>query len=407
MYHHVDELIASIVTRTAHKTDLSRIKEFMNLFQNPQEKLRCIHVAGTNGKGSTTNYLRSILQCSGYRVGTFTSPHLEKHQDRIRVNDECIPDDVFLAYGNQYDEMWKEHGLNMFEIDFFVSVLYFLEAKVDYAVFEVGMGGRLDATNVILPMVSVITNIGMDHMQYLGDTYEKIAAEKGGIIKAHTPVITGEKRPSCLAVFEKQCREHYTVMIQTQEPQVVSYMPLLFHYKDYRNVLLADVGTYQIQNASLVLEVIDYLVNAELAQVSKEDCYAGLKSALWKGRFEKVKNDPLIYIDGAHNAEGIAALCETLKHYKRPKKIVVAALKDKPIYPMLEQLLEVADQVILTEFDYPRAFRIAEFDGSLPIQLEPEYEKALASLEEESDLLGVVTGSLYFISIAREYFKRG
>ncbi len=407
MYNHVEDVIASIITRTAHKTDLSRITEFMAMFGDPHLKLRCIHVAGTNGKGSTTNYLRSILEHAGYRVGTFTSPHLEKHQDRIRINDACIPDEVFLAYGNQYDALWQEHGLNMFEIDFFVAVMYFVEQQVDYAVFEVGMGGRLDATNVILPLVSVITNIGMDHMQYLGETKEKIAAEKGGIIKPHVPLVTSEKLDSCLAVFAKQCQKQDTVMIQTKDVEVVSYLPLCFHYKTYRNVILADVGTYQLQNASLVLEVIDCLREKGLAAVSEQDCYAGLQEAVWKGRFEKVSDRPLIYIDGAHNTEGIAALCETLSHYAKPQRIVVAALKDKPLYPMLKQLLQVTDQVILTEFDYPRVFRVAEFDGSLPIQLEPDYLKALASLKHDADVLGVVTGSLYFISIVREYFKKG
>lgn len=407
MYHHIDELIDSIVVRTAHKADLSRIQEFLKRHGDPQDKLRCIHIAGTNGKGSTTNYLRSILQSAGYQVGTFTSPHLEKHQDRIRINDKCIDDETFLAYGNLYDEEWLDHGLNMFEIDMFISLLYFQEKQVDFAIYEVGMGGRLDATNVITPLLSIITNIGMDHMQYLGDSYELIAKEKAGIIKPGVPLLTGEDKEVCLQVFAAVCQTQQSPMIKTQRPANLSVSPIHFTYRDYVDLQLGNVAIYQWKNACLALEAIYQMHQHKWIDVSLSQIQKGLLT-IWRGRFEQMLLHPLTYVDGAHNQEGIHALCETLANYPQKKSIVFCAMKDKPVNAMLEELFKQSEDITLTEFDFPRVFRVNDFDGSLPIKINPLYTSAIDEALQNKDHMVIITGSLYFISEAREYLiKKG
>ncbi len=170
MFSNVQQAIDWITSRHRSETGRSDYRAYLASLGNPQLKLKCLHVAGTNGKGSTTNYLRSILQRAGYKVGSFTSPHLMTHLDRIRINDENIDEQFFLDIVNRYRDEWEAHHLSMFEIDTIISFFYFLERKVDYAVYEVGMGGRLDPTNVIRPLGAVITNIEMDHMAILGDT---------------------------------------------------------------------------------------------------------------------------------------------------------------------------------------------------------------------------------------------
>ena len=176
MWKNVEEAIAAIEKRRHHHSGLELFKKAMSELHDPQDQLQSIHVGGTNGKGSTVNYLRSILQRAGYKVGTFTSPYLISHHDRIRINDLSISDEKLLFYINETEPLWTKYELSMFEIDMLIASLYFRDEKVDVAIFEVGMGGRLDATNVLRkPLVSVITNIGMDHMMYLGDTYETVS----------------------------------------------------------------------------------------------------------------------------------------------------------------------------------------------------------------------------------------
>ena len=201
MFQNSEEVITYITSRTKSKYGLSAFKEYMRSMGNPQYRLSCVHIGGTNGKGSTTDFLRSILQTAGYTVGTFTSPHLESHHDRIRINDVPISDEDLVAYANRYSEDWDKYGITMFEIDMFLSVMYFLEHKADIVLYEVGLGGELDATNIIDPLVSVITTIGYDHMDYLGNTIEEIAGAKAGIIKPNRPLITHERKSSCLQVF--------------------------------------------------------------------------------------------------------------------------------------------------------------------------------------------------------------
>ena len=224
------EFISYVTVRFASKrTSQRNFKLCMETLGNPQYQLKCLHVAGTNGKGSTTNYLRSVLQEAGYKVGSFTSPHLTVHNDRIRINDCNISDEVLLQYANRFVEVWEEFDLSMFEIDTLISFFYFIDEKVDFVIFEVGMGGRLDATNVIIPMVSIITNIGFDHMSSLGNTYALIAGEKAGIVKEEVALITTETKEECIAVFREKCEVLHSPLILVEQPEA-EFKNHQYHY---------------------------------------------------------------------------------------------------------------------------------------------------------------------------------
>lgn len=369
---------------------------------NPQYQLDCIHIAGTNGKGSTTNYLRSILQTAGYTVGTFTSPHLIVHNDRIRINDVYISDEDLLAYGNRFVDFIEAHNLSMFEIDMLIAVHYFLENRVDLVVFEVGLGGRLDATNVILPRLSIITTIGFDHMEILGDTLPKIAYEKAGIIKPNVPVLTAEPKASCLNVFRKVCVERNSPLYRIdRRTRLKSSTGLKYRYKHF-TVHLPTLAVYQIQNSATALEAALILRDQGL-NLSDADILNGLQHTQWKGRFETMSTDPLIIIDGAHNTHGVHALSQSLAALPRPLIVVFSALKDKETDKMLAELIPLCDDVVVTSFDFYRAATAQSLARDFPVHaIESAAEALRFGLSKAHGGTLLVTGSLYFISDVRQ-----
>lgn len=402
-FHQIDEFVAYCTERRSRgRFGLDKFKQYMEKLGNPQLKLKVIHIAGTNGKGSTTNYVRSVLQHAGYAVGSFTSPHLVRHNDRIRINDIDIPDDQLLAYGNRYYEDIEAYDLSMFEIDVLIAVQYFLDQAVDYAVFEVGLGGRLDATNVVRPILSIITTIGYDHMDILGHTLEEIAFEKAGIIKPRIPVLNGESKPACLSVFEAVCAERQSPLHPLKPYQArplesgieLSYQTYRIHLKTY--------ALYQAHNASLAIEAA-LLLRQQGLVISDAAIQVGLESTFWKGRFEQVHANPQVFIDGAHNEQGIQALCETLSFMPRPIVALFSALKDKESDVMINDLLNVVDQLYVTEFEFYRAAKLDDLSHSprvIPIQDPSEaIRQALAHTHTGTC---IITGSLYFISLVRE-----
>lgn len=403
MFKTVGQAIEWVQNRRKSNCGFGDFKAYLASKGNPQLSLKCLHVAGTNGKGSTTNYLRSILQNAGYKVGSFTSPHLVTHLDRIRINDQNIDPSFFLETVNQYKDEFEEIGLAMFDIDMFISILYFIKENVDYVVYEVGLGGRLDATNTIYPLVSVITNIEMDHMAILGDTYEKIAFEKAGIIKDERAIITLEKKEECLNVFKKQCQLHHSKLIQTKPIfNLKVNKQLEFDYQDM-HVVLPTLAKYQALNASLAIETCLYLNENNIINISKEDILKGLNT-FWKGRFEVVSNNPLIIIDGAHNENGIMALCDSIKEIKEDKVIIFSALKDKEYSKMIDLLLPLGE-VIITHFENYRGTSAFDLAKGKDVKVIEDYQKAIEyGLSTKKAM--IITGSLYFISIIEEYFAR-
>lgn len=403
-FYSYDEVYDFILSQKQRVYALDHFKRFMNHFHNPQNKLKTIHIGGTNGKGSTTNYIREVLQSAGYKVATFTSPALESRLDVMRINDIPISDEIIVKYANQFMDICLEYELSMFEIEVFIAVMYFLDNQVDYAIFEVGLGGELDATNIISPLVSVNTNIGLDHVDYLGDTYEKIAKTKAGIVKENIPYIVGEDKEECLEVFEEVCRNKNAVLLKVKEVKNIKEndMTVSFEY-DGLCVELSTSARYQCKNAALALEVLFYLKDNQLADLNNEVILKGLNLAKWKGRFEVMRENPLIIIDGAHNKEGIEAFCQSAMKYTNIK-IIFSALRDKDTHAMIERLLELTDDITICEFEHYRAQRARILAENFPVKVEENWKNAVCkALNHDGTLF--ITGSLYFISQVRSFLK--
>ncbi|MEG2307143.1 MAG: uracil-DNA glycosylase [Erysipelotrichaceae bacterium] len=379
------------------------LKKLMNELGDPQRDIPCIHVGGTNGKGSTLNYIRSILQCAGYRVATFTSPYLIHHQDRIRINDEDIKEEALLNLINEYYDKFIEYDLGMFEIDMLIASLYFKQEKVDYAIYEVGIGGRLDPTNLVYPLCSVVTNIGMDHMQLLGDTYPKIAFEKAGIIKEGIPFISAEKKNECLEVFDQGCLLNHTKRIELDEVKNIRKKDtIVFDYGDLKNINLNTLAYYQIDNAICAIEVIRVINNNLLEKISDDIIKRGLKDTFWKGRFEIMSQDPCVIIDGAHNPEGMQALLQSMDSFKNIH-VIFSVLKDKSYEAMIQDLCAISDDVTVCDFENERSLNGELLASHHHVSVDHNYIHAIdVGLKKEGTLL--ITGSLLFISMVREYF---
>ena len=404
MFSGVNEAMQWVMSRRKSSYGNSRFREYLEYLGNPQLKLKCLHVAGTNGKGSTANYLRSILQKAGYKTGSFTSPHLMSHLDRIRINDENIKDGYFLKAVNDHQQDWEAYGLSMFEIDTVISFLYFLDEKVDWAVYEVGLGGRLDPTNVIKPLGAVITNIEMDHMELLGDTIEEIAREKAGIIKEGLPVVTFEKKPEALRVFREVCRQQGARLIRTREAEnVVISNHIEYDYQSY-HVTLPTTAEYQILNSSAAIALMRRLRRKGLVKLTKRDILEGLQTN-WAGRYETVRENPKVILDGAHNENGIDALCNSLQAMKEDRVIVFSALKDKEYGRMLEKLRDQGE-LIITQFENSRAQSAQKLaEGLEDVTVIEDWKEAVDTALKRGKTV-IITGSLYFISLVRERFVR-
>lgn len=402
-FQKAEDVIAIIEQRKNRGYGLDHFKQYMASLGNPQNRLRSIHIAGTNGKGSTTNDIRSILQAAGYKVGSFTSPFMITHLDRIRINDQDIREEAFLEITNRYYDSWMEWDLSMFEIDMCIAVFYYLEEQVDFCVFETGLGGRKDATNILQPLVSVITNIGMDHMEFLGDTLEKIAKEKAGIVKEGIDLITAEDKECCLQVFQKHTASAHAQCIKIGEISNIQETAdgLSFDYGNLKDVALYGKARYQCRNAALAIEVCLYLQRQGHIRLTEVQLRTGLHQAVWIGRFETISKEPLIILDGAHNADGIHALCETLKQME-DVQVLFSVLKDKNFEAMLQELETVCGEILVVPFYNERALDVRLLEGRKHIHLMESYERAIPHALQKVKPL-VITGSLYFISDVRKY----
>ena len=398
-YDQVHEFIAS---QKARVYALDNFRRFMNDLDNPQKLLNTIHIGGTNGKGSTTNYVRSVLQKEGYKVATFTTPVLVTRLEVMLINHQHIEEKEIIQYANRYMSMWLEYELSMFEIEVFIAIMFFLKHRVDFAIFEVGLGGELDATNIVSPIIAANTNIGLDHTEYLGNTYEKIAQTKGGIIKDNIPFVTGEKKEECIQVFSSICQQHHSPLIQVKEITHVEDTSFQVTY-DYRNyhITLNTSAKYQSENSALAIEILLYLKEKGYIELKDETLLNGLKEAVWEGRFEKISDHPFIIIDGAHNKEGIEAFYQSAKKYSNIK-IIFSALKDKDTHGMIKKLLELTNDVTVCEFDFYRAKSAELLAETFPVKIEKDWKKAIDESFSHDGVI-FITGSLYFISQVRPY----
>lgn len=382
------ELFEWLLNRPKRKTSIEKLKEIMSQVNSPELTIETIHVAGTNGKGSTLNYINEILITSGYKVGLFTSPHLSKVNERIKVNNENISDNDFIKIVIKHLKLIEDNNLSYFEVLMFISLIYFNQQGVDFALYEVGLGGTFDPTNIITPIVSLITNISLDHTEILGDNIVDIASQKAGIIKPNIPVITTETNLAVIEVFTNVAHNNDSVLKIISNTKVFPYE-------------LSMLGHHQERNALLALEAIELLKDKNYI-IDNNAIKDGFKNAKWAGRFEQVYDMPLIYIDGAHNLAGIDSLVETItgKFKTSNISILFSALKSKEYNDMINKLTEISDDVWITSFDYHNAIDLKDIDYKNKCESYQTY--IINHINNEKNPL-IITGSLYFISEVRNY----
>ncbi len=413
--------------RLGIKPGLRRMEWMMEKLNHPEKKIPTVHIGGTNGKGSTVTYLRSILQESGLKVGTFTSPYFEHFNERISINGVAISEEDLVRITNVIkplsDELEQTElgSPTEFEVITAMSFYYFAEMNpVDLAIYEVGLGGRFDSTNIIIPHLAIITSIGLDHINILGDSYKQIAFEKAGIIKAGVPILTAAKQREALNVIKEKAMEmdapfHYL----SEQFSIENHHSLdngerfsLHTSKRYFESLeITMLGQHQTENAALAVEAAILLADSYL--ITEEHIRTGLKKAYWPGRFEVVSTDPFIILDGAHNEEGIDTLvAELRRRFPRWKKrLIFAALGDKKVDHMIKKLDSVAHLITFTSFDFPRAASAEELYALSSLdkkRAEGDWQKAIREeidALEENEML-VITGSLYFLSEAKPYIEK-
>lgn len=312
---------------SAYRKDLTNTILFAKRLGNPEKNLRCIHVAGTNGKGSTSHMLASILQEAGYQVGLYTSPHLKDFKERIKINGYEISEEFVTEFINLHRTFFENNNLSFFEMSVGLAFEYFKEKQVDIAIIEVGMGGRLDSTNIVNPMVSVITNIGMDHVQFLGNTLELIANEKAGIIKPFIPVVIGEYTSEIKIVFQNKALEKGSeIFFASDEIK-----------EDYPTVLL---GNYQILNKKTVLKTIRVLQSLDVFKISESHIKNGLlhviKNTGLHGRWQELQEFPKVICDTAHNWDGLKiVIAQILQQEYNDLHIVLGVVNDKELKDIL------------------------------------------------------------------------
>lgn len=414
--------------RFGSRPGLERMQWVLERIGHPEASQRFIHIAGTNGKGSTTALVHNVLQAAGYRVGMYTSPYLEAFTNRIGVGGKDIDTDALISLVERlrpHFEAVNQSSLGpitQFEVTTLLALAYYQELGLDFIVWEVGLGGRMDATNVVTPAVSVITNIGRDHTEVLGDTLAQIAAEKAGIVKAGIPVVTAVNDQEALAVIEDVAANAAAPLMRLGQEYfyVRNWFSLEEQSFDYQDpsMQLADLriqlmGAHQCQNAATALAVISQL-RRQGFKIDEQACRDGLESTCWPGRLEVMQRQPLIIVDGAHNPHGTLALRQALRDYFPGRQIamVLGILQDKERAEMLGHLLPLATRVIFAAPNFGRAT-----DPQLLLQeaaLQQVPARAAASVAEAIDIalaelaadeILLVAGSLYIVSEARDHLK--
>jgi dihydrofolate synthase/folylpolyglutamate synthase len=431
---------------------LQRMKGFLQTIGDPQGQLKCIHVAGTKGKGSVCAFTAYMLQALGYRVGLYTSPHLSSVRERIRVfsskgiykisttKDEfagMVPLNEFILLVNRlrplidrYCRISSYGPLSFFEVYTALAFEYFKEKKVDFAVLETGLGGRLDATNVVEPLVVGITSISYDHINKLGNSLVEIAQEKAGIINGRQSTVNGPRlmvvsapqRPVVSQVLRQRCKKENAQFIEigkdikiqklsanrkTQRFSVSGY------FGEYNNITIKLLGSHQIVNAVQALSLVDGAARKNAVVPDKKKIKAGLRNAVWPGRFEIISHKPLIVLDGAHNEDSARVLKATLKQCF-PKKEIILILgisHDKDVAGICRHIVPISKQIILTKARNPRACppeQILSLCRNKQTEIIPEIKQALKAAKQKAgkNCIIVVTGSLFVVAQAREYEKR-
>ena len=408
---------------------LDRMEELLRRLGNPQDDLKVIHVAGTNGKGSVSKYLEEGLSACGYKMGLYTSPYIETFNERIRYDGADISDEDLEYYGQKVvsaAEAMVADGLDSpteFEVVTAIAFLYFADRQADITILEVGLGGIGDSTNVVKsPLASVITSISYDHMAQLGSSLAEIAVNKAGIIKTGCPVIANVPQRDAAKIIARKAYAmgsrlydisgiRAAVSDETPFSQKVS---MELYEKSYSDVEISMVGRHQVENLKTALATLEILRKSGAVKLDREALYEGLKRARQPGRFEVISEDPLVIIDGAHNEAGAQALQETMAQHFAGKKILLVAgiLADKEIDSIVKFLTKITDHIIVTEPDNPRklaAEKLAEHVADFGVAAEAvsDVEAVVHRAKELADGYDVIlfAGSLYLIGDVRRLWR--
>lgn len=417
----MDQAIAYLkkLPHTEVKPGLERTRALLESVGNPHEKLRTVHIGGTNGKGSVAALCASVLQSAGYRVGLYTSPHLVSYCERIQINGAPITEDEFADIADELMPIADSMTDTPTQFEFLTALafLYFARRKIDIAVIEVGLAGRFDATNVVTPLVSVLTNVELDHTDLLGGTIEQIAWEEAGIAKSAVPLVTGERKPSALEIIARECtavgaplicaRERARALDFSWEHQefAIDLSPSPSPQRGGEGVRVKFLGGYQRENLNVALEALEVL--RQTLEISPEALRAGLEQAYWPGRFEVVHKRPYIVLDGAHNPHAARALREDVRRYRekyalQKSTLLFGVLRDKAYQAMAEILFPEFDEIVLVKPDSPRAL-----DPYALLSWAP-HAKICDTIPEGLDVaratgaeLICVTGSLYLVGAVK------
>lgn len=424
----IEEAIEWIHSRLPFGTrpGLDRVAALLDLVDNPERKVPTIHIAGTNGKGSTVTYLRCMLEEIGLKIGTFTSPYIEEFNERIAINGHGITEKQLISYVEKYqylvdelDEKNETAGITEFETLTAIAFDYFYEEQVDVAIIEVGLGGLLDSTNITQPMLTAITTIGKDHTEILGETIEKIAFQKAGIIKKGIPVVTGNISEEAMLVIEEKASEMQSAIYRYGKEYRLEYLhpdkewgEVFNFYGDagkLTHVKIPLLGQHQTENASVAIQLFYLYSQIHQLNITERDIYKGLKKAYWPARMELMSLEPLIVLDGAHNDHAMERLVDNIKKEfpNREINILFSAVATKNIDQMLTRLKKIPKvHLYLTTFNYPRAIELSKMMhyADETTSIVSLWQFGLGEILEkmtEDDLL-LVTGSLYFVSQVRE-----
>ncbi len=403
------------------KLGLETIGNVLSGLNNPQDSFNCIHIAGTNGKGSIASALSTILSKSGYKTGLYTSPHLVRFNERICINSIPVSDkNVIDAYNNVKElQLSGEREMTFFEYTTAMAFYEFAKQNVDWAIIETGMGGRLDATNIVKPHVSVISNLSLEHQSYLGNTITEIAGEKGGIIKHHTPVVTGVTQQNALYVLKNiankksaplyNLEDHFNIK-KTSETKF-RYSGINNTWPDMQTSLL---GNYQLDNAAVVLATCETLIDKKKATLTLKNIRKGLETNKWPGRLEILSNAPFVLIDGAHNKVAAQNLATFLSDNLSEKKLtlITGMLDDKPYTEILQCLVPICETVIITQPQIDRSLPPEKLSAiakqiTANVKIIPKVSDAIkhAFKTATPDDAICIAGSLYVIGETKEWLE--
>ena len=415
-FTNVDQVIKRIYSlpKLHPKNDLSYIRRILKQLNNPQDNVKTIHVTGTNGKGSTSYYLSNLLQKAGQKTGLFVSPYIYEFNERIQLNGKNISNNDLIKIANEIEtaiEMLKKDDPNFslvtFEYEVALAFQFFAQENCDYAVIEVGIGGEHDKTNVIIPEVSVITTIGLDHEKIIGPTLKDIAEEKSGVIKSNKPVVLGNVPQNVLEILLNKAQSENSKSFLLGRDFQIKIMPDVIEYQDSKNLynfaLRPLVEAYDIGVAVQAIQLLQL-------DLDRKKIEEAINETRIPGRYDVIQTSPEIIVDGAHNLQAMENLLNLVrKKKKRQIYVLLGMMKDKDLGPVTKLFKD--EKVTLTRIDYPRAARLEDFpkEAQKEFEYKENFEEAYTSLKNklQADDMLLVTGSFYLVGAVLNYCKRG